>query len=676
MLVGTILPELLKLGLDKSEAKKIFAHIRQLPTDLPSDQCWRHISKKVLDKNHPIKVHRYLHHYVYKDWDTDKSPVPVWTPEGNDIRNSNIYGLMQEKNISSYDDLYNWSITDKPAFWRKMIDLLNIQFKKPYSKILDLTDSVTSPDWLSSAQLNIVDSCFHAAADVQAITFQSEGGQISSISYRNLELLVNRIANSLIKKNIEKGDYVGIDMPMTLESVAIYLACIKVGAVAVTIADSFAVEEIKVRLQIADVSLVLTQDYLLRAGKRLPLYTRVTEAFSGSVIVICKDDTDIELRYQDLVWETFLSENDQFESVICSPTDYCTILFSSGTTGTPKAIPWTHTTAIKAASDAYLHHDVKKGECLCWPTNLGWMMGPWLVFASLINQSSMALYYGTPTTNEFSRFVSQAEVNMLGLVPSLVSHWRATNCIQQHDWSKIKVLSSTGECSNPEDMFYLMAMADYKPIIEYCGGTEIGGGYITGSIVQPAVPACFSTPALGSELVILDTDHKPVDNGEVFLLPPAIGLSTELLNQDHYQVYYSHIPLYQNRICRRHGDQMERLPGNYFRAHGRFDDSMNLSGIKVSSNQIESVINQLNFVKESAAVVAAPKDGGPSKLIIYAVTHDGCQLKPTEIQSSMQKSIRQNLNPLFKISDLRLIEFLPRTASNKIMRRQLRQNYV
>jgi len=210
MLVGTILPELLKLGLDKSEAKKIFAHIRQLPTDLPSDQCWRHISKKVLDKNHPIKVHRYLHHYVYKDWDTDKSPVPVWTPEGNDIRNSNIYGLMQEKNISSYDDLYNWSITDKPAFWRKMIDLLNIQFKKPYSKILDLTDSVTSPDWLSSAQLNIVDSCFHAAADVQAITFQSEGGQISSISYRNLELLVNRIANSLIKKILKKGIMLGL----------------------------------------------------------------------------------------------------------------------------------------------------------------------------------------------------------------------------------------------------------------------------------------------------------------------------------------------------------------------------------------------------------------------------------------------------------------------------------
>ena len=163
MLVGTVLTELLKLGLDKSEANKIFDRIRQLPTDLPSDQCWRHISKKVLNKNHSIKVHRYLHHYVYQDWDTDKSPVPVWTPEENDIRNSNIYGLMQEKNISSYDDLYNWSITDKPDFWRTMIDLLNIQFKKPYSKILDLTDSVISPNWLSSAQLNIVDSCFQAA---------------------------------------------------------------------------------------------------------------------------------------------------------------------------------------------------------------------------------------------------------------------------------------------------------------------------------------------------------------------------------------------------------------------------------------------------------------------------------------------------------------------------------
>ena len=304
------------------------------------------------------------------------------------------------------------------------------------------------------------------------------------------------------------------------------------------------------------------------------------------------------------------------------------------------------------------------------------MMGPWLVFASLINQSSMALYYGAPTTDEFSQFVSQAKVNMLGLVPSLVSHWRANNYIQQHDWSKIRILSSTGECSNPEDMFYLTTMVDYKPIIEYCGGTEIGGGYITGSVVQPSVPACFSTPALGSELVILNTNHEPTDNGEIFLLPPAVGLSTELLNQDNHQEYYSDIPLYQNRICRRHGDQMERLPGNYFRAHGRSDDSMNLSGIKVSPNQIENELNQLDFVKESAAVAVAHKEGGPSKLIVYVVPHNNYQLNPAEMQSAMQEAIRQNLNPLFKISDLRVIKHLPRTASNKVMRRHLRQNYI
>ena len=676
MLVKVVLPELLKLGLDQSEAKKIFDHIRRLPTGLPHDQRWRHISKKVLNKKYPIEVHRYLHHYVYQDWDTNKSPVPVWTPEENDIKNSNIYSLMRDKNIDSYDDLYNWSITNKPTFWRHMINLLNIQFKEPYSEILDSTNSVASPEWLSSGKLNIVDSCFCAADDAQAIAFQPEGGQVSSLSYKNLELLVNRVANSLTNEKIEKGDYVGIDMPMTLESVAIYLACIKIGAVVVTIADSFAIEEIKVRLKIANVSLILTQDYLLRAGKRLPLYNRVKEAFSGPIIVICTGNADIELRGHDLVWKTFLSDNDQFESVTCSPKDYCTILFSSGTTGTPKAIPWTHTTAIKAASDAYLHHDIQKGECLCWPTNLGWMMGPWLVFASLINQSSMALYYGAPTTDEFSQFVSQAKVNMLGLVPSLVSHWRANNYIQQHDWSKIRILSSTGECSNPEDMFYLTTMVDYKPIIEYCGGTEIGGGYITGSVVQPSVPACFSTPALGSELVILNANHEPTDNGEIFLLPPAVGLSTELLNQDHHQVYYSDIPLYQNRICRRHGDQMERLPGNYFRAHGRSDDSMNLSGIKVSPNQIENELNQLDFVKESAAVAVAPKEGGPSKLIVYVVPHNNYQLNPAEMQSAMQEAIRQNLNPLFKISDLRVIKHLPRTASNKVMRRHLRQNYI
>jgi len=139
---------------------------------------------------------------------------------------------------------------------------------------------------------------------------------------------------------------------------------------------------------------------------------------------------------------------------------------------------------------------------VCWPTNLGWMMGPWLVFAALINKASIGLYYGAPLDVGFGTFVQEAKVTMLGVVPSIVKHWKASGCMEGLDWSPIKCFSSTGEVSNPTEMTYLMQLAGGKPVIEYCGGTEIGGGYVTSTVVQDNYPSTFSTQALGTEFVL------------------------------------------------------------------------------------------------------------------------------------------------------------------------------
>ena len=193
--------------------------------------------------------------------------------------------------------------------------------------------------------------------------------------------------------------------------------------------------------------------------------------------------------------------------------------------------------------DAHLHHDNSSLETPSHGRpNLGWMMGPWLVFASLINQAAIALYADVPTDRQFGQFVQEAGVTMLGVIPSLVRTWKQTQCMHGCNWSHIKVFSSTGECSNPEEMLYLSALAGYKPIIEYCGGTEIGGGYLTSTVIQPNAPSTFTTPALGLELAILDETGHPNNTGEVFIIPPSIGLSTQLLNRNHHQVYFAHTP--------------------------------------------------------------------------------------------------------------------------------------
>jgi acetyl-CoA synthetase len=370
----------------------------------------------------------------------------------------------------------------------------------------------------------------------------------------------------------------------------------------------------------------------------------------------------------DAIWEDFLPAAPFTEFIPAEPARAINILFSSGTTGDPKAIPWDHATAIKAAADGHFHQDIRPGDVVAWPTNLGWMMGPWLIFAALLNRAAIALYEGAPGTRGFCKFVEEAGVTMLGVIPSIVKAWISTKATAGCDWSALRAFSSTGECSAPADMAWLMAQPGGRgrPVIEYCGGTEIGGGYITNVIAEPCYPGHFNTPALGLDLVLLDEDGRPAPQGEVFLMPPSLGLSTRLLNADHDKIYYEGLPT----GLRRHGDRIEALPGGQWRGHGRADDAMNLGGIKVSSAEIERALQVVPGLVESAAIAVSP-DGGPSLLVIYAVA----QGEREPLLQAMQAAIRRDLNPLFKIHDLVLVESLPRTATNKVMRRVLRDQY-
>ncbi len=599
--------------------------------------------------------------------------MQTWKPTQADIEKTHIYQTMQELDFDDYQALWEWSVNQKEDFWKKTIEKLEIPFFKKPKYWLDVSNGVTQAQWLKGAQMNIVDACFQNNPNTTAIVYQEEGEPLKKISQKDLENLVNRIANSLQKEGLAQGDTIAIDMPMTVEAVAIYLAGIKAGIQVATIADSFTAQEIAVRLDITKPKLVFTQDVLLRSGKQLPLYKKVLEANASKIISIKTSDASITIRKQDRYWNDFLCDDTRFESVVCNPEDTMTILFSSGTTGAPKAIPWTHITPIKSASDGYYHQDIHKNDVVAWPTNLGWMMGPWLVFATLINKATIALYYGAPLNQAFGKFIQDSQVTMLGLVPSIVKHWKNTQCMEGLNWQAIRCFSSTGEASNPEEYSYLMALANHKPIIEYCGGTEIGGGYVTGTLVQENIPATFSTQALGGAFVLLDENYQKAAKGEVFLIPPILGLSNHLLNRDHHEVYYKNIPLYNGKVLRRHGDQMQQLPNGYYKAQGRVDDAMNLGGIKVSSLQIEAVINRLNFVKESAAIAIPPQSGGPDKLIIYYVTHKGISKSDALIQ--IKQLVKNQINPLFKVSDAISIEKLPRTASGKVMRRHLRSLY-
>ena len=685
---------LLQWGVPEKEILEFSQKLKAVWGEDP-EEIWHRAREQILTPETPFAVHRRLYEYLSTWWGEHNDGImPMWRPSQNIVNKSNIKKILKELQLNSWEEFHRWSVTHRINFWQYIIHKLDIVFDHPPHTIAEI-DDVREPNWLPGARFNIVRTCFeNNKKDAVAIIEGSEDGSIKQITFSELEERARRVAAGLKAMGIQKGTPVAICMPMHAESVAIYFGILWVGATVVSIADSLATPEIEKRLNIAKAKLIFTQDVIIRRGKEIPLYERIKD-LDVKAIVIQKGKT--QLRTHDIAYEDFLKEPYENAPVPRKPSDFINILFSSGTTGDPKAIPWTQTTPIKCGADGMIHHDIQEGNVVAWPTNLGWMMGPWLIFASFLNKGSVALFEGAPTEPEFLSFVEQARINMLGLIPSIVASWKNRGLWDQqtYDWSNIKVFSSTGEASHPIDYHWLMSrVPGYAPVIEYCGGTEIGGGYISGTIIQPAVSACFTTPCAGIDFTILDENGKPSDFGEIFVIPPSIGLSTTLLNRDHHKEYYEGTPEVNNEMVgalgtpvkdqsegwkiklRRHGDVMERIRGKYtfFRAHGRIDDTMNLGGIKASSVEIERVVNLDEAVSESAAIAVPPPEGGPERLILYIVPQK--EIDKETLKKRLQQAIREQLNPLFKIHDIVFIDALPRTPTNKIMRRLLRKDYI
>lgn len=604
------------------------------------------------------------------------APVPVaWWPDESTLEQANITPVQRTLGLTSYDEFYRWSVDHRAEFWETAIKRLGISFRQPYQPVLDRAAGAENPRWLPGARLNIVESCFRAPTDQQALVVNDEAGNEQSWTYGELDALTQRVAAGLTALGLTPGDRVGLYLPLSAEAVAAYLGIIRAGMVAVLVADSFSALELERRLALADAKLLITVDAYAYNGKPLVVYDRVKQAQSPRAVVVAS--TDAPLRPDDLRWSDFLGDSEA-PTHEASPDDMISILFSSGTTQEPKSIPWTHLTPIKCATDAHFHQDVHPDDVLTWTTGMGWMMGPWAIFAALMNRATLALFVGSAASPQFGQFMQDVGVTVLGTIPSLVRVWRSTQTMEKYDW-RVRVLSSTGEPSSADDYFYLMWLTGFRaPIVEYCGGTEIGGGYLTGSVVQPAAPATFTTPTLGTELRFRDEASGQLSanqSGEVFIVPPAIGLSQRLLNRDHHQEYYVGVPTLDNGSpLRKHGDTYRVLgrvgDTTFYRSGGRTDDSMNLGGIKVSAVEIEKILNQHPAVQESAAVAVAPPDGGPEQLVLHYVA--AAEMPTDVLQKELQKALSTQLNPLFRIQRLVAQPSLPRTASNKLLRRSLR----
>ncbi|KAH6814385.1 acyl-activating enzyme 18 [Perilla frutescens var. frutescens] len=702
--------DLVGCGLTVEEAKDLERELKNATKNGGGGkEVWGWITAcKLLKPWHPHPLHQLVYYSIYKDYDDNIHGPPLyWFPSLSQSKCTNLGRLMESHGprvlgdlykdpITSFRQFHQFSVQQPEVYWQLILNELSVQFSVPPKCILDLSDkSKHGGTWLPGAVLNIADCCLQSNNylkkhdDSLAIVWRQEGHDDHSIEQMTLKELreqVMLVANAL---DLEfcKGDAIAIDMPMTNVAVIIYLATVLAGLVVVSIADSFAPKEIATRLRVSKAKAIFTQDFILRGGRMFPLYSRVVDAAPERVIVIpaTGEDIAVQLRNQDSSWKTFLSSAhalprwNHYKPVYQSIDAVTNILFSSGTTGDPKAIPWTQLSPIRCAADSWTHLDIQSGDIFCWPTNLGWVMGPILLYSCFLAGATLALYHGSPLGHGFGKFVQDAGVTVLGTVPSLVKTWKSTTrCMEGLDWTKIKSFASTGEASSVDDDLWLSSRAFYKPVVECCGGTELASSYILGNLVQPQAFGAFSSAAMGSGFVIFDENGIPYPDdqpcvGEVGIFPIYMGASDRLLNADHEEVYFKGMPMYKGRQLRRHGDILKRTVGGYIMVQGRADDTMNLGGIKTSSVEIERICNRADEgVMETAAISVAPPNGGPEQLSIFVVVKNGFDIKPDVLRLKFSKAIQTNLNPLFKVSFVKVVPEFPRTASNKLLRRVLR----
>ncbi|PHT67038.1 putative acyl-activating enzyme 18, peroxisomal [Capsicum annuum] len=718
------LEDLLRVGVgDEEEAKCLMAKLKAAIAEVGfcEKELWHEITaRKLLKPSHPHSLHQLIYYSVYRNY--HNGPPLYWFPSLNESRCTNLgrimethcpklFGASYKDPISSFKDFQRFSVQHPEAsscssfdfefliYWSIVLKELPIHFLEAPKCILDTSDkSKRGGNWLPGSVLNIADSCVRSSNysnkqdDSIAVVWRAEGDddkEVNCMTLKQLREQVMMVANAL-DNMFSKGDAIAIDMPMTVTAVVIYLAIVLAGFVVVSIADSFAAKEIAARLRVPNAKAIFTQDSIVRGGRRFPLYSRVVEAAPLKAIVIpaTGEDVQVQLRNQDLSWKDFLASvghlprPNYYFPVYQSIDSVTNILFSSGTTGDPKAIPWTHLSPIRCVADAWAHLDIHAKDVYCYPTNLGWVMGPVLLYSCFLTGATLALYHGSPLGHGFGKFVQDAGVTVLGTVPSLVKTWKSTGCMEGLDWTRIRMFASTGEASNVDDDLWLSSRVYYKPIIECCGGTELSSSYIMGSLLQPQVFGAFSSATMSTGFVILDEDGRPYPDdqacvGEIGLFPTQMGATDRLLNADHEKVYFEGMPMYKDTQLRRHGDIVKRTVGGYLLVLGRADDTMNLGGIKTSSIEIERVCDRADeSVVETAAVSAAPPNGGPEQLAIFVVLkEEGMVISPDTLKKRFSKVIQSNLNPLFKVSAVKIVPMFPRTASNKLLRRVLREQW-
>jgi len=627
----------------------------------------------------------------------------VWHPTPELIAQSNLQRFMNQRGLGSYDELMRRSTTDIAWFWEAVLRELDIQFYKPYSRVVDLSEGKPWAKWCVAGEMNIVHNMLDKYAGTKidnqlAIKSEIEDGTTRTLSYKELREEVNKMAAALRGLGLGKGDAIGVFMPMVPEIVIAMLAIIKIGGIFLPLFSGFGASAIVSRLNDAEAKAMFTADGTYRRGKFCAMKPIADEA--AAQIPTLKHMISFkqvgEWQMENVGGASVSRRSPpKGASHIEEPTertsaeDPMMIIYTSGTTGKPKGAVHTHCGfPIKSAQDMWQGLDLHPDETLFWMTDMGWMMGPWEVFGTLLLGATMMFYDGAPDfpgPDRVWQLVDRHKVTALGISPTLIRALRrhGEDIVHRHDLSSLRKFASTGEPWNPDPWTWLFQNVGRGklPIINYSGGTEISGGIVMGNVLTPMKPCAFSGPLPGMAADVVDENGKSIRGkvGELVIREPWIGMTRGFWKdrQRYFDTYWSRFP-----DVWMHGDWAAVDDDGLWYILGRSDDTIKIAGKRVGPAEVESILVAHPQVSEAAAVgVPDPIKG--EALVCFCVLRKGANgdVDPstalrTSLAAELKANVARDLGKALAPRDVLFVGDIPKTRNAKVMRRIARAAYL
>jgi acetyl-CoA synthetase len=589
--------------------------------------------------------------------------------------------------------IYDEAAGDPQLFWANWAKQLH--WFKPWTQVLKW--KAPHAEWFVDGKINVCYNCVDRHAldknkkNKTAILWEGEPQDTRKLSYHDLYIQVQKFANVLKKRGVQKGDRVALYMPMTPELAIACLACARIGAVHSVVFGGFSAESLRDRINDAEAKMVITGDYGWRRGKKIPLKQATDEAVAEcpsveTVLVAKRDLKDISdlcpmIEGRD-VW---LHEELETVSAECAceemdAEDMLFILYTSGTTGKPKGIVHTtggYLTGVYATTQWVF--DLKDTDIYWCTADIGWVTGhSYIVYGPLANSATTLMYEGSPDWPHKGRFwsiVEKYKVSIFYTAPTAIRAFMkwGTEFPKKYDLSSLRLLGSVGEPINPEAWIWYQENIGrgHCPIVDTWWQTETGAIMITplpGITTTKPASATKPFPGISAEILDENGERVPHGGGYVAITQPWPSMLRTLYKDDarYQETYWSKWkkPIYFA------GDGAKRDEDSYFWFLGRVDDVMNVSGHRISTMEVESALVDHQSVAE-AAVVGKSHEIKGTAIAAFVTLKEG-QTASADLMQELKNHVTKKIGAIARPEDILFTADLPKTRSGKIMRRLLR----